>query len=60
QVPQGVAVPKPTFQNAMLNGAATGALESGREIMEDTKNKTEQIYVKAGTKVLVVFNGGPQ
>jgi len=51
----GVAVRSPSLKNAMLNGAATAALDQSRDMMQGLKDKQPIIEVKEGSKVLVIF-----
>ncbi len=53
----GVVIVKPTLKNALLNGAATAALDQSREMMSDMRNKPPVIEVPAGTSFYVLFQG---
>lgn len=53
----GVEIRRPTLKNALLNGAATAALDQSREVMSDTRNKAPVIEVPAGTSIYVLFQG---
>jgi hypothetical protein len=53
----GMAIRKPSLRNAMLNGAATAALEQSREMMSDFKNRHSAISVPQGKHLLIMFEG---
>jgi hypothetical protein len=51
----GVAVRKSDLRNAALNGTATAALDTSKEIVTKWKDKKNVIQVKAGTKIQIAF-----
>lgn len=51
----GAVVRAPTLRNAMLNGAATAALDQSREILSNTRNKPPVIEIPAGASLFVLF-----
>ncbi|MGK5085320.1 TrbI/VirB10 family protein [Bdellovibrionota bacterium FG-1] len=51
----GAVITKPTLKNAMLNGAATAALEQSREIMSDMKNRPPVYEIPATTPLFIIF-----
>ncbi|MBT4762919.1 MAG: conjugative transposon protein TraM [Bdellovibrionaceae bacterium] len=51
----GIAVVKPSLENALLNGAADATLSIAEQEFEELKNKQTIIEVKKGTEILVVF-----
>ena len=53
----GVAVKKPSLENALLHGAGVAAIEQSNEVMEDLKEKQTIIEVPLGTHLWVVFGG---
>lgn len=60
EVKDGVAVQKSSLKNALLQGAGLAAVEQSKEMMEELKDKQAQIFVKAGTSILVVFQEAGQ
>ncbi len=54
----GVEFKKSNLKNAMLNGAATAALDQSREMMADMKNRHPAISVPANTKIIITFAEG--
>ncbi|USN48498.1 MAG: TrbI/VirB10 family protein [Pseudobdellovibrionaceae bacterium] len=54
----GVAVKKPSLENALMNGASTAALGMAEQELEELKNKQTIIEVKKGTEIIVVFSKG--
>lgn len=53
----GVSVQAPTLKNALLNGAATAALNQSRDLMSEARNKPPVIEVPAGVSFYVLFQG---
>ncbi len=53
----GVEVKKSNLKNAMLNGAATAALDQSREMMSDFKNQHNNVSVPAGKTLIITFEG---
>lgn len=51
----GTVVRAPTLKNAMLNGAATAALDQSREILANTRNKPPVIEIPSGTSLFILF-----
>lgn len=51
----GVAVVKPSFENALLSGASSAALGIAEQELEELKNKQTVIEVKSGTQIMIVF-----
>jgi hypothetical protein len=51
----GVAVIKPSLENALLNGASSATLGIAEQELEELKNKQTIIEVPKGTEVVVVF-----
>ncbi len=59
QTPQDPMHPrKPSLEEATMNGIGTAATEQAKAFMEDIKQKTPIIEVKAGTKFIITFDGG--
>ncbi len=50
----GAVVHDPSLRNAMLNGAATAALEESRDMITSMKDKVPVIEVKVGTPICVI------
>jgi hypothetical protein len=50
----GAVVHDSTLRNAMLNGAATAALEESRDIMSSVKDKASVIEVKEGIPIYIM------
>lgn len=48
--------PKPSLKNALLNGAATAALDESRELMTEARNQAPIIHVPAGKEIFVLFS----
>ena len=57
KVKDGVSFTDSSLKNALLNGAGTAALSQSKEMMESLKEKQNLIHVKAGTDILIVFEG---
>lgn len=55
--PYGTSVSSNTMGNAALNGASTAALEQGRAILSDWKQKKSIIQVPSGQEFYVLFDG---
>ena len=53
----GIAVTKPSLENALLNGASGAALGIAEQELEELKNRQTVIEVKKGTQMIVVFGG---
>lgn len=51
----GAVVRAPTLRNAMLNGAATAALDQSREMLSNSRNKPPVIEVPSGTDLFILF-----
>lgn len=57
QVNQGITVSRNNVKNSLLRGAGVAALEQSKDLMGNAKEKQSVIYVKAGTNILIVFQG---
>ncbi|MCM0604494.1 MAG: TrbI/VirB10 family protein [Xanthomonadaceae bacterium] len=57
QSPFSVAqdAPKPSLKNALLNGAATAALDESKELMTEARNQAPIIHVPAGKEIFILF-----
>lgn len=46
---------KPSVRDAALNGVSTATMETGKDLMNDIKNKESRVEVASSTPILVIF-----
>ena len=51
----GVSVRQPSMKNAMLNGAATAALDESRDMMSKVKDRVPKLEVAPGVPIFIIF-----
>jgi hypothetical protein len=57
-IQDGVAYRKASLRNAMLNGAATAALDQSKQMMSDLRSRHPTIQVPAGKIIIITFLEG--
>lgn len=51
----GVTITAPNLKDALLNGAATAALDQSREVMSDLRNRPPVYEIQSGTPIFILF-----
>ena len=51
----GIPTQRPSMKNALLNGAATAALDESRDMISKVKDKQPILEVAAGVPILIIF-----